>query len=158
MDEDVLSAPLEVSFEYTRSLGPTLSRFMTALREGRILGVRGSDGRVHAPPPEFDPYTGERLPRSDNGADGDGFVEVADVGEVVTWSWMPEPLEGQPLGHGFAWALIRLDGAHTSMLHAVDAGNPANIAAGTRVRARWRPDRVGHIRDIECFDVEGIRA
>lgn len=158
MNEDVLSAPLEISFEYTRSLGPTLSRFMTSLREGRIVGVRGSDGRLHVPPPEFDPYTGERLPRDAGGSDHDGFVDVADTGEVITWSWMPEPLEGQPLSHPFAWALIRLDGADTPMLHAVDAGDPSNIAAGTRVRARWRSDPVGHIRDIECFDIAAVSA
>jgi len=46
-----LRAPLEIGFDYTRSLGPTLSQFMTALAGRRILGARGADGRVHAPPP-----------------------------------------------------------------------------------------------------------
>ena len=45
-----LSAPLRLSFDYTRSVGPTLSKFFTALRERRIVGVRGSDGRVPTPP------------------------------------------------------------------------------------------------------------
>lgn len=153
MAEEVLSAPLEISFDYTRSLGPTLSVFMTSLRDGRIVGVRGADGRVYVPPPEFDPYTGERLPRADDGGVEGGFVDVADTGSVVTWSWMPDPLEGQPLAHPFAFVLIRLDGADTAILHAVDAGDPTNIRAGSRVRARWRTERVGHIRDIECFDL-----
>lgn len=143
MSEELLSAPLEISFDYTRSLGPSLSRFMTGLRDRRIEGVRGSDGRVHVPPPEFDPATSERL---------DDFVEVGQSGEVVTWSWMPEPLEGQPLDRPFAWALIRLDGADTPMLHAVDAGEPGAIRSGMRVRARWRDETAGHIRDIECFE------
>ncbi len=79
------------------------------------------------------------------------LVEVATVGEVVSWSWMPAPLEGQPLSHPFAWALIRLDGADTMMLHAVDV--PAGqIHAGLRVRARWVAKPVGSIRDIECFE------
>ena len=43
------------------------------------------------------------------------------------------------------------------MLHAVDARNPERIGAGTRVTVRWREEREGHIRDIECFDLEGSR-
>ena len=47
---------------------------------------------------------------------------VGPAGTVVSWSWMPEPLAGQPtLPRPFGWALIRLDGADTTMLHAVDA-------------------------------------
>ena len=52
-----LRAPLEIGFDYTRSLGPMLSQFMTALAGRRILGARGADGRVHAPPFEYDPVT-----------------------------------------------------------------------------------------------------
>ena len=51
-------------------------------------------------------------------------------GTVVSWSWMPDPLEGQPLTEPFAWALIRLDGADTAMLHAVDAGSAAAMRTG----------------------------
>ena len=50
-----LSAPLKVEFDYTRSLGPVLSRFMTGLRDRTILGSRDADGRVHVPPTEYDP-------------------------------------------------------------------------------------------------------
>ncbi|MCW2594639.1 MAG: hypothetical protein JWP39_527, partial [Jatrophihabitans sp.] len=56
-----LSAPIELSFDYTRSLGSTLSTFMTGLAARRILGVRGSDGRVYVPPVEYDPVTGAKV-------------------------------------------------------------------------------------------------
>jgi uncharacterized protein len=138
-----LRAPLEIGFEYTRSLGPTLSQFMTALSGRRILGSRGADGRVHAPPFEYDPQTFE--PPGE-------LVAVGPEGTVTTWSWTDQPLDGQPLGHPFAWALIRLDGADTAMLHAVDAGSPAAIRTGMRVRVRWAENTVGHIRDIACFE------
>ena len=45
-----LRAPLDIEFDYTRSLGPVLSQFIAALAERRILGARGADGRMHAPP------------------------------------------------------------------------------------------------------------
>ena len=138
-----LRAPLEIGFDYTRSLGPTLSRFMAALADRRILGSRGADGRVHAPPFEFDPVTFDPP---------DDLVPVGPDGTVTTWSWAPQPLEGQPLAQPFAWALIRLDGADTAMLHAVDAGSAAAMRTGMRVRPRWAEQRAGDIRDILCFE------
>jgi uncharacterized OB-fold protein len=134
---------MKIGFDYTRSLGPTLSQFMTALAGRRILGARGADGRVHAPPFEYDPVTFD--PPAE-------LVEVGPEGTVTTWSWAPEPLAGQPLAHPFAWALIRLDGADTAMLHAVDAGSAAAMRTGMRVRPRWAGATVGHISDIACFE------
>jgi len=138
-----LRAPLEIGVDYTRSLGPTLSQFMTALAGRRILGSRAADGRVHAPPFEYDPVT--------FAAPGT-LVEVGPEGTVVGWSWAPQPLEGQPLAHPFAWALIRLDGADTAMLHAVDAGSAEAMRTGMRVRVRWAGSPVGSICDIACFE------
>ena len=138
-----LRAPLEIEFDYTRSLGPVLSQFMAALAERRILGARGADGRVHAPPFEYDPVSAEP-PRE--------LVPVGPEGTVISWSWMPDPLAGQPLAEPFAWALIRLDGADTTMLHAVDAGSAAAMRTGLRVRPRWAARPAGGIRDIACFE------
>jgi uncharacterized OB-fold protein len=139
-----LSAPLKLSFDYTRSVGPTLSQFFTALRERRIVGVRGSDGRVYVPPAEFDPVTYERLTE---------IVPVASVGTVLSWTWQPEPLDGQPLDRPFAWALIKLDGADIPLLHAVDVGaaGSASISTGARVHAHWVDEPAGAITDIAHF-------
>src|ERR1700749_850269 len=68
---------------------------------------------------------------------------------------MPEPLAGRPLAEPFAWALIRLDGADTAMLHAVDAGSAAAMRTGLRVRPRWAERPAGSIRDIVCFEPGG---
>ncbi len=142
--EPPLSAPLNVSFDYTRSVGPLLSQFFTSLRERRIVGVRGSDGRVYVPPAEFDPVTYERLTE---------IVPVASVGTVVSWTWQPAPLESQPLDRPFAYALIKLDGADTPLLHAVDAGSADSISTGARVHAHWVDEPVGAITDIAYFSL-----
>ncbi|ORB71445.1 Zn-ribbon domain-containing OB-fold protein [Mycobacterium scrofulaceum] len=142
--EPPLSAPLTLSFDYTRSVGPTLSKFFTALRARHILGVRGSDGRVHVPPAEYDPVTYEPLGE---------MVPVSSVGTVVSWTWQPEPLEGQPLDRPFAWALIKLDGADTTLMHAVDAGEPSAIKSGARVHVHWADEPVGAITDIAYFEL-----
>ncbi|MBF6062344.1 OB-fold domain-containing protein [Nocardia terpenica] len=140
---DVLAAELRMTFDYTRSVGPTVGRFLTGLREGRIVGVRGSDGRVLVPPAEYDPVTAAPLTE---------FVEVADVGTVRTWTWVRDPLPGQPFDRPFAWALIQLDGADTTLLHAVDVAAPGDIHTGLRVRVRWAAERTGGIHDIACFE------
>ena len=70
-------------------------------------------------------------------------------------AWINEPLADQPLDKPFGWALIKLDGADTAMLHAVDAGSIDNMSTGMRVKAKWRDEREGHINDIECFVPEG---
>ncbi len=61
-------------------------------------------------------------------------------------------IAGQPLTTPFAWALIKLDGADTSLVHAVDVASPAGMSTGMRVRARWAQERVGRIQDIVCFE------
>jgi uncharacterized OB-fold protein len=136
-----LSAPLVLGFDYTRSLGPVLGAFMTGLRDGVVRGVRGSDGRVHVPPVEYDPVTADPLTE---------LVDVGSAGVVRSWSWQPDPLEGQPFDRPFAWALVQLDGADTALLHAVDAPRET-MRTGLRVRVRWAAERVGSIRDIACF-------
>jgi hypothetical protein len=142
--EPPLSAPLTLSFDYTRSVGPTLGAFFTALRGHRVVGVRGSDGRVHVPPAEYDPVTYEPLTE---------MVPVSSTGTIESWTWQPEPLEGQPLDRSFAWALIKQDGADTALLHAVDVGTagPGAIRTGTRVHVHWADEPVGAITDIAYF-------
>jgi uncharacterized OB-fold protein len=140
-----LSAPIELSFDYTRSTGPTVGGFLTGLARRRVRGVRTASGRVIVPPLEYDPDTHEPLTE---------FVDVADHGEVVSWSWADEPLPGQPLDRSFAWVLVRLDGADTGMLHALDVPSPDAVHTGMRVQARWVDAPVGHIRDIVCFEPE----
>jgi uncharacterized protein len=139
-----LEASHSITYTYTRSTGPVIGAFLTALRDRRIVGVRAADGRVLVPPTEYDPVTGEDL--------GD-IVDVADEGVVTTWAWNDSPGPGQPLARPFAWALVRLDGADTGLLAAVDATDAGVMRTGMRVKARWADERLGSIRDLVCFVV-----
>ena len=140
-----------ITFPYTRSLGPVMGAFMTALTDKRILGIRNGDAVV-CPPMEWDPATGAELAHD--------FVEVGPAGTVESWTWVPVPSEQHPLDHPFAFAFIRLDGATTPLLHAVDG----EVADGDRVAPRWKGTRIGHLTDIACFvpgeepEVEGDEA
>jgi uncharacterized OB-fold protein len=119
-----------------------LSRFFTGLREKQIHGVRRADGSVMVPPREYDPETGEALSE---------LVPVADTGVVTSWAWVQKPRARQPLPRPFAYALIRLDGAATPLLHVVDSGSEQAMKTGMRVRARWADQPVGAITDIQAF-------
>lgn len=134
-----LSAPVTVSFDYTRSVGPVVGRFLTGLRDGHLIGARLSDGRVAVPPPEFDPVSHQPVAE---------FIELPDTGTVTSWTWVSEPVAGQPFDRPFAFALIRPDGADTALLHAVSVESPEEMSTGMRVRAWWADERTGSVNDL----------
>jgi uncharacterized OB-fold protein len=132
-----------IRFPYKRSLGPVIGAFLTGLADQRLLGIRSGE-RVLCPPLEWDPDTGA-------GLDSDALVEVGPAGTVVSWSWVAAPTEQHPLDHPFAFALVRLDGADTTLVHVVDTGAIDAMATGMRVAPRWSESRTGHITDIAAF-------
>ena len=138
---------LEYPGGYTRSVGPVIGRFLTGLRDGRILGVRLADGRVLVPPTEYDPATSAPV-----ASEGDHWVEVGPIGTVQAFTWVAQPRAGKhTLSRPFAFALIRPDGADTALLHMVDCGSADAIAIGSRVAPRWRAERTGYMTDIEAW-------
>ena len=137
----------KIEFPYTRTLGPVYGAFLTGLRDTQILGITSTDGKVLCPPTEWDPQTGESLALD--------FVEVGPGGVVETWAWVTEPTRKHPLDHPFAFALIRLDGADSALLHAVDTGSMDAMSTGMRVTPRWKAERIGYMTDLEAFVPEG---
>ena len=141
---EVLSQAFELGYTYTRSTGPVVGRFLTGLRDRKILGIRASDGRVVVPPMEYDPDTAEELSE---------FVEVGQQGEIVSFAWVKHPREAHPMDKPFAWAMIKLDGADVPMVHCVAAEDEASVKTGARVRAAWAEETVGFMTDIRCFEL-----
>lgn len=140
---ETLSKEFELGFTYTRSTGPVIGRFFAGLRDGKVFGVRGSDGKVYVPPPEYDPHTAAAL---------DDFVEVGATGTVQSFSWVAHPRHHHRFDTPFAFALITLEGADVPMLHMVDAGSADAMKTGMKVRIRWAEQRTGNITDIACFE------
>lgn len=142
----LLKAHHVVEYPYHRSVGEVLGGFFGGLRDGRIEGITGDAGVVIVPPTEYDPVSGNST--------GDA-VAVSDRGTVTTWCWVSEPLPHHLIDHPFAFALVKLDGADTALLHYVEVPAIEDMSTGMRVKARWRPERVGHITDIVGFVPEG---
>ncbi len=144
---EILSQEFTLGYTYTRTTGPVVGEFLTALRDRKMRGIKGSDGRVLMPPMEYDPVDAAALSE---------FVDVADSGEVVTWTWVSQPRKAHPSDQPFAWALIKLDGADTPMLHWVDAGDESAMKTGMRVKVRWAQETKGFITDINGFVPEAV--
>jgi uncharacterized OB-fold protein len=136
----ILTANFTLDYTFKRSLGPVLTAFFTGLREQRILGMRTRTGQVLMPPSEYDPASGESLSE---------LVPVSERGVVTTFTWIDPPRRFHPVKHPFAFALIKLDGADTPFLHAVDSGGSRDaMRIGLRVKAKWAAERVGAITDL----------
>lgn len=145
VSERPLSEPWTFHFPYTRTTGPVVGRFLQGLRQRKILGLRTSDGGVLVPPHGHDPKTSEALTE---------WVELGTEGVLGAWTWIQEPQRLHPIqGRSFAFGLVRLDGATTGFLHAIDTGGDRSaVETGMRVRARWAAELRGHITDIACFE------
>ncbi|MBP9712165.1 MAG: OB-fold domain-containing protein [Sterolibacterium sp.] len=141
--DQVLRAGFEVGYTYTRMTGEVIGEFLAGLRDGQIKGIKGSNGKVICPPTEYDPVTAEELSE---------LVALPDTGTVKTFNWVHQPRPKHLLKKPFAWALIQIDGADTSLLHMVDAGSEARMKTGMKVKVRWAAQRKGFITDIECFE------
>ncbi len=76
---EALHASHRLEYPYSRSVGPVIGAFLTGLRDGTLLGVKGSDGVVIVPPTEYDPATGDDTGEMVEVGPG-GVVEIVGVG------------------------------------------------------------------------------
>jgi uncharacterized OB-fold protein len=134
-----VTSQFTLEFPYRRSLGPVVGGFFTGLRDGKVLASRTKQGRVLCPPLEYDPETGEAVDPE--------LIEIAYEGVVELATFIEQPMRKHPLQEPFTWALVKLDGADTALLHAARG----RVAPGDRVKIVWREERIGNITDIECF-------
>jgi uncharacterized OB-fold protein len=132
-DPSALRAPHTVSLAYERSVGGATEAFLRGLARAEIVGSRMADGRLVVPPVDHDAATG---------AAPVGLERVADTGVVRSWT---------AVAGGAVYALVRLDGADTSLLHVLDVEDADRLSTGLRVRADWRDARVGSIHDVRAF-------
>jgi uncharacterized OB-fold protein len=149
VDEEVLyTADHVLEYPYVRSVGPVIGAFLTGLRDGKVVGIKGTGGKVIVPPTEYDPETGEETT---------DIVDVGPEGTVTSWSWVPHPRPKHPLQTPFAWVLVRFDGADTSFLHVLPAADVGAVSTGMRVRPEFVPEaeRVGYVNDIRHFVPSG---
>ena len=131
----MLTAPLVIEYPFKRTTGPVVGAFLTALREGFLVGIKGADGRVLVPPTEYDPVTGEDLTE---------VVEVGPAGTVTTWAWVRQPGgEGARSTAPSPGRSSRPTAPTPPMLGAVDAGSIDAMRTGMTVEPVWADEREG---------------
>jgi uncharacterized OB-fold protein len=136
-------------FPYKHSTGETIGRFLAGLKEQkRIWGQRVSGQGVVVPPLGYS---------ETDASEGGEWVEVQQTGVVTAVARVFRPIDHlHPSDRPFAFVLVQLDGADTALAHIV-RNDLDKLVVGSRVEAAWKPDeqRVGSIRDIDCFRVVG---
>jgi hypothetical protein len=135
-----------ITIPYKWTTGPAVGRFLGELRDNaRIMGARCETcDKVYAPPPDV---CGECYRPLDR------WVELSGEGRVVAISVVARRMPWSPVEPPYNLALIKLDGADTSILHLV--GDEIN--SGDRVRALFNSDRAGSLLDILRFEKQEYR-
>jgi len=130
---------MPVAFRYTPGVGNTA--FLEALRDrGTFLGSRCTDcGVTYLPARIFCERCLASLTPD---------TECGPEGTLESWTVAHGDVDGEPLDHAVTYALVRLDGADTVVLHRLIG--PADI--GDRVRAVLASDRSASIHDLEGFE------
>lgn len=131
--EPVESVLTPIRMEYTYTPGRSLSAYLRAMKEKRIIGDLCPDtGMVFVPPRGVSPVAGKQTA---------GFVELPDSGYVESFNVTRVPIPTRPdLSPPYCSAWIVLDGASVGFLGLVTGIEPEEVRIGMRVRARWKPD------------------
>jgi uncharacterized OB-fold protein len=132
--EKMTSMHAVIRMPYTLSSGPAAGLFLAELANHRIVGSKstGSD-KVFVPAQDFDATTGEQLTE---------FVEVPQIGEVT----------GLTTTATGTYALIRLAGASTDLLHRLIGDCAGTVSVGDTVRAVWADEPAGVMTDLAGFE------
>jgi len=134
-----LEGGLPVAFRYTPGVGNTA--FLEALRDrGVFLGSRCANCDVTYLPARI--FCERCL--SSLTAD----TECGPEGTLESWTAAHRDVDGDRIDPPVSYALVRLDGADTVVLHRLLA--PADV--GARVRAIVRGERSASILDLEGFE------
>jgi uncharacterized OB-fold protein len=143
----ISSGEAEQPFEW--SVGRHTSKFLTELRDKkRIVGIRCPECKKVLVPPRN--VCGECFVPLDE------IVELSGKGTVETFTILSfgfvDPDTGRQKPVPYTWALIRLDGSDTTLIHYVEETDPSKLHVGMRVQAVFEEERRGHLLDIRHFE------
>ena len=144
--EELFSRFREIEYPYSSATGRAVGQVLTAMRDDKkVLALKCPKcGAVVAPAQDYCDLCS---------VDMNEWVDVGQEGKVITWAIMRRDVPIYPHKAPFAFALIQLDGADVGMVHAILANDYAAIKEGSRVRAVWKDERTGSIRDIDHFEL-----
>lgn len=133
-----------IKVPYNWQAGETASRFLLTLKnERRFVGKKCPKcAKVLVPPRKSCPTCFVET--------GD-WEDVSDQGLVETFTIVRRDTGILPMKPPFAYAVIRLDGADTGLVHLLGEVEPEAVRAGMRVKAVFAEGRTGKLLDVKYF-------
>jgi uncharacterized OB-fold protein len=133
-----------IKVPYAWQAGETASRFLLSLKnEKKFLGKKCSRcAKVLVPPRKTCPHC--FVPTGD-------WVDVSDEGVVETFTTVRRDTGILPTAPPFVYAVIKLDGADTGLVHLVGEVKPGETKEGMRVKAVFAEERTGKLLDVAYF-------
>lgn len=147
---ETMDVIVPLTFTYNYRVGQYLQRYMDGLKEQKILGIRcPSCGKVRVPPRSTCGPCNRKM---------EEWVEVGPAGVVENFTLAHVAIEDgevRRLAAPSALAMIRLDGADSLVTARVEKLDPASLRAGLRVKAVWKEERTGSVKDLDHFEPAG---
>jgi uncharacterized OB-fold protein len=139
---------IDADAQYNWSVGARMERFIRGLGERKLLGIRcPSCNRVFIPPRMI---CGKCFEQTEE------WVEVGPEGTVegytVGYVSVDDDAGGlRSLSEPEVVALVKPDGADSSMVHRIGGAGPDEIEVSMRVKAVWADKTAGDLADLVCF-------
>ena len=135
----------DMPIESRYTAGIAGERFLRALKEGQIMGVKCPECEfIYLPPRIFCLRCFSPL---------EEWVEVENQGAVETYTLLNVDLDGNPLEEPQIVALVNIDGTSGGLLHFLGEVELDELYIGLPVEAVFKPkkEREGSILDINYF-------
>jgi uncharacterized OB-fold protein len=136
----------KLALPYTYFAGRVGSKFLTTLRDAKkILGIKCSRcNKVFVPPRQTCDVCLEDI--------RDNWVDVGNAGEVTNFTVVRYNDKHLPKKAPYILAMIKLDGADTSLVHVVEGIDVDEAKVGLRVQAVFAEETTNTILDIDHFE------
>lgn len=125
----MMDAPIYLTYNFTA--GRATTRFLHALKQGRLMGQKcPSCGKVYAPP---------RGSCAKCGVATTDQVQLSDKATVESFTIVHIPIPGNPIKPPYVIANLVPDGSNISFIHLVSECENDAVHIGQRVQAVWKP-------------------
>ncbi len=135
----------KLALPYTYFAGRMGSTFLTTIRdEKKIMGVKcGKCDKVFVPPRQTCDVCLEDLRES--------WVDLKNTGEITNFTVVRKQDKHLPKTVPYILALIKLEGADSSLVHVVEGVDVDKVAIGQKVEAVFAEETTSTIMDIDHF-------
>lgn len=138
----------KIQIPYNYSAGPAMTVFLRGLQQKIIhASLCSGCGRRSVPPLSFCGRCWTPIEK---------YVPVEQQGTVQSFVYppkLPSELSGK-FDASVAYAMIRLEGCDTNLVHLVKVADPGALRIGARVKPVWSDKRTANILDIAYFTVD----